>query len=130
MVAGGGGPPAQRLGQSDPVGQLPQQRRTGMPDYPGAIGGDFEAGRAVGSLHPQGALLEPVMQPSDSRILPAYEGSLRYLGHLNPTPHEKPRLVPILLRTTSNALWVGDPSPPRNGIPHLSVWYAERLPSY
>jgi hypothetical protein len=40
------------------------------------------------------------------------------------------KLVPILLRTTSNALWVGDPSPPRNGIPHLSVWYAERLPSY
>jgi hypothetical protein len=63
--------PAKRPGQPDPVGQLPQQRRPGMADHPGAVGGDFDPGRRVGSLHPQGALLEPMMQPSDSRILPA-----------------------------------------------------------
>jgi hypothetical protein len=42
-----------------------------MADHASAIGGDFEAGRRVGSLHPQGALLEPGLRPSDSRILPA-----------------------------------------------------------
>jgi hypothetical protein len=51
--------PAQRLGQPNPVGQLPQQRCPGMAHHPGGISGDFEAGRPVGSLHPQGALLEP-----------------------------------------------------------------------
>jgi hypothetical protein len=63
--------PAQRPGQPNPVGQLPQQRRAGMADHPGSVGSDFEAGRPVGSLHPQGALLEPGLRPSDSRILPA-----------------------------------------------------------
>jgi hypothetical protein len=42
-----------------------------MADHPGSVGSDFEAGRPVGSLHPQGALLEPGLRPSDSRILPA-----------------------------------------------------------
>jgi hypothetical protein len=63
--------PAQRPGQPEAVGQLSQQRRPGMADHAGAVGGDFEAGRRVASLHPQGALLEPGLQPSDSRILPA-----------------------------------------------------------
>jgi hypothetical protein len=85
--------PAKRGGQPEAVGQFPQQRRAGVPDHAGPVDGHFEAARRVGSLHPQGALLEPVMQPSDSRILPAREGSLRYLEHLNSTPHEKPRLV-------------------------------------
>jgi hypothetical protein len=39
--------PAKRGGQPEPVGQLPQQRRAGMPDHPGAVGGDFEAGREL-----------------------------------------------------------------------------------
>jgi hypothetical protein len=77
--------PAQRLGQPDPVGQLPQQRRADMTHHPSAVGGDFEAGRRVGSLHPQGALLELGLRPSDSRILPACEGSLRNQQH--PPPH-------------------------------------------
>ena len=51
--------PAKRPGQPNPVGQLPQQRRAGMPDHTDPVGGDFEAARRVGSLHPQGALLEP-----------------------------------------------------------------------
>ena len=64
-------PPAQRTGQPEPVGQLTQQRRAGMADHAGAVGGDLKGWTWAGSLHPQGALLEPVMQPSDSRILPA-----------------------------------------------------------
>jgi hypothetical protein len=67
----GWGAPAKRAGQPEPVGQLTQQRRPGMADHPGTVGRDFEPGRRVGSLHLQGALLEPVMRPSDSRILPA-----------------------------------------------------------
>jgi hypothetical protein len=50
--------PVQRPGQPEPVGQLPQQRRAGMADHAGDVGGDFEAGRRVGSLHPQDALLD------------------------------------------------------------------------
>jgi len=50
--------PAQRPGQPEPVGQLPQQRRAGMADHADPVGGDFEAGQRVGSLHPQGALLD------------------------------------------------------------------------
>jgi hypothetical protein len=92
MAAGGGSPPAQRLGQSDPVGQLPQQRRAGMPDHPGAVGGDFEAGRRVGSLHPQGALL------GHGYDLRTAVSSLvrRALSQSSPgpqPPHEKPRLM-------------------------------------
>jgi hypothetical protein len=41
-----------------PVGQLGQQRRPGMADHTGAVGGDFEARTRPGSLHPQRALLE------------------------------------------------------------------------
>src|SRR5919197_3063585 len=48
----------------------------------------FEAGRRVGSLHPQGALLEPGLRPSDSRILPTWEGSLRNQQHPPATSHE------------------------------------------
>jgi hypothetical protein len=55
--------PAKRPGQPDLVGQLPQQRRAGMADHADPVGGDFEAGRRVGSLHPQGALLEPGRDP-------------------------------------------------------------------
>jgi hypothetical protein len=64
--------PAKRPGQPEAVGQLPQQRRAGVPDHAGPVGGDFEAAGRVGSLHPQGALLEPGLRPSDSRILPAW----------------------------------------------------------
>jgi hypothetical protein len=72
MATSAAGPvPAKRLGQPEPVGQLPQQRRAGMPDHPGTVGGDFDPGRRVGSLHPQGALLELGLRPSDSRILRA-----------------------------------------------------------
>jgi len=42
--------PAKGAGQSQPVSQLPQQRRPSMADHPGAVGGDFEPGRRVGSL--------------------------------------------------------------------------------
>jgi hypothetical protein len=73
--------PAKRGGQPEAVGQLAQQRRAGVADHAGSVGGDFEAGRRVGSLHPQGALLEPGLRPSDSRILPAWEGSLRNSRH-------------------------------------------------
>jgi hypothetical protein len=69
--------PAKRGGQPDAVGQLAQQRRAGVPDHAVPVGGDVEAAGRVGSLHPQGALLEPGLRPSDSRILPAWEGSLR-----------------------------------------------------
>jgi hypothetical protein len=68
-------PPAQRGGQPEPVGQLRQQRRPGMADHTGAVGGDFEACMRPGSLHPQGALLERWMRPSASRILPAQGGT-------------------------------------------------------
>jgi hypothetical protein len=85
--------PAQRPGQPKPVGQLPQQRRAGMPDHPGAVGGDFEAASRVGSLHPQGALLD------GGYDLRTAVSSLvrRALAHLSPghqPPHEKPRLGP------------------------------------
>jgi hypothetical protein len=49
--------PAKRIGQPQPVGQLPQQRRAGMTDHADPVGGDFEAGRRVGSLRPQGPSL-------------------------------------------------------------------------
>jgi hypothetical protein len=63
--------PAKCPDQPEPVGQLSQQRRAGMPDQVDTVGGDVEAGRRVGGLHPQGALLEPGLRPSDSRMLPA-----------------------------------------------------------
>ena len=84
--------PAKRLGQFEPVGQLPQQRRPGMADHPGPVGGDFEPARRVGSLHPQGALLELGLRPSHSRILPAQRAPCVTQQHPPPTPHEKPRL--------------------------------------
>jgi hypothetical protein len=90
------GTPAQRAGQPDPIGQLTQQCRPSMPHDAAAVGGDFEAGTRVGSLHPQGALLEPVMRPSDSRILPAQRAPC-VTGRRHPSYlDEKPRLGVIL----------------------------------
>jgi hypothetical protein len=85
--------PAQRLGQPEPVSQLPQQRRAGMADHAGAVGGDFEAGPRVGSLHPQGALLD---HGYDLRTA-VFSLVRRALSQPRPDhqhPHEKPRLVP------------------------------------
>jgi hypothetical protein len=50
-------PPRKRPGQPQPVGQLTQQRRPGMPGDPITVAGDLEPHRRLGSLHPQGALL-------------------------------------------------------------------------
>jgi hypothetical protein len=62
-----------------------------MPDHPDPVGGDFEAGRRVGSLHPQGALLD---HGYDLRT--AVSSLVRKaLSHSSPgrqPPHEKPRL--------------------------------------
>jgi hypothetical protein len=82
--------PAQRHGQPEPVGQLPQQRRASMADHTGAVGGDYEAGRRVGSLHPQGALPEPGLRPSDSRILPAQRAPC-VISITRDRHHKKPR---------------------------------------
>jgi hypothetical protein len=50
-------PPRKRPGQPQPIGQLTQQRRPGVPGDPIAVAGDLEPHRRLGSLHPQGALL-------------------------------------------------------------------------
>jgi hypothetical protein len=57
------GPPAERGGQPQPVGQLAQQRRAGVADHTLAVGGDLKDRTWAGSLHPQGALLEWRMRP-------------------------------------------------------------------
>src|SRR5215216_5820978 len=83
--------PAKRPGQPDPVGQLPQQRRAGMPDHSGAVGGDFEPGRRVGSPHPQGALLD---HGYDLRTVVSslVRGALSRSSPRHQHDHEKPRL--------------------------------------
>jgi hypothetical protein len=50
-------PPAQGGGQPEPVGQLHQQRRPGMPGDPLAIAGAVKPRRRLGSLQPQVTLL-------------------------------------------------------------------------
>jgi hypothetical protein len=52
------GPPRQRPGQAEPVGQLAQQPHPGMPGDAVTVGGDLKAWTRPGSLHPHGALLE------------------------------------------------------------------------
>src|SRR5215217_1583546 len=85
--------PTKRAGQLDPVGQLPQQRRAGMADHAGAVGGDFEPRTRVGSLHPQGALHD-LGYDRETAVSSLVRGLLAQLGASPPTrPHEKLRLV-------------------------------------
>jgi hypothetical protein len=51
-------PAVQRCWQPETVGQLNQQCHAGVPDQPLTIGGDVEPCPRLGSLHPQGALLD------------------------------------------------------------------------
>src|SRR4029450_13920375 len=86
--------PGKRGGQPEAVGQLRQQRRAGMADHPDPVGGDFDAGRAVASLHPQGALLDhgyDLRTAVSSLVRRALSQSSP--GHQ--PPHEKPRLVRV-----------------------------------
>jgi hypothetical protein len=86
--------PAIQLGrQPKPVGQLDQQRHPDVPDQSVAVGGDFESCPRLGSLHPQGALLDRGSRPSDSRILPAQRGHLFITAKAAPSTHENPGLV-------------------------------------
>jgi hypothetical protein len=64
-------PAIQRCWQPETIGQLNQQHHPSVPDEPLTIGGDFEPCQRLGSLHPQGALLDWGSRPSASRILPA-----------------------------------------------------------
>jgi hypothetical protein len=76
----------------EPVGQLTQQRRAGIPDHPSAASGEFEPAGRVDSLHPQGGPLTAdgtVRQPHP----PWSEGSLRNWEPHHPQPREKPRLA-------------------------------------
>jgi hypothetical protein len=52
------GPPGERLGQPESVGQLDQYQRAGVADNAVAIGGDVNTRAWLGTLHRQGALLE------------------------------------------------------------------------
>jgi hypothetical protein len=85
------GPPPKRGGQPEPVGQLGQQRRADVPDHALAVAGDFEAGTRVGSLHPQGALLERWMRPEQPHS-PSSGGHLRPQPQRDQAQREKPRL--------------------------------------
>jgi hypothetical protein len=78
-------PPAKRLGEPQPVGQLDQQQRAGVADDAVPVGSDVNPRDCLGTLHQQGALLEPGLQPSDSRILPAQEGTCMP-AHAPPSP--------------------------------------------
>ena len=70
------GAPAKLTGQAQPVCQLTKQRRADVTTDAHAIGHDFEPASWVGSLHPQGDPPGRWMRPSDSRILPGWEGPL------------------------------------------------------
>ena len=70
------GAPAKLTGQAQPVGQLSQQHHPGVAADAVGVGGDFESGAGVGSLHRQGDPPGWGMGPSSSRILPAREGPL------------------------------------------------------
>ena len=85
-------PTVQLAWQPEPVGQSDQQRRPGVPDQPVAIGGDVEPYPRLGSLHPQGALLDWGSRPSHSRILPAQRGHLLITARPASSTHENPGL--------------------------------------
>jgi hypothetical protein len=70
------GAAAKLAGQAQPVGQLGQQHHPGVATDAVGVGGDFESGAGVGSLHRQGDPPCWGMGPSSSRILPGREGSL------------------------------------------------------
>ena len=79
-------PPAKRLGEPQPVGQLDQQQRAGVADDAVAVGTGANPRQCLGRLHRQGALLEAGLQPSDSRILPAQEGTCMLTRTLDQAP--------------------------------------------
>jgi hypothetical protein len=70
------GAAAKLAGQAEPVGQLGQQHHPGVATDAVGVGGDFESGAGIGSLHRQGDPPCQGMGPSSSRILPGREGSL------------------------------------------------------
>src|SRR5215217_5376280 len=87
--------PTKRAGQLDPVGQLPQQRRAGMADHAGAVGGGFVTERRLGSLHPQGALHD-LGYDRETAVSSLVRGLLAQLEASPPTrPHEKRLFSPI-----------------------------------
>ena len=88
------GAAAKLAGQAEPVGQLGQQHHPGMVAQAVRVGGGFESGAGVGSLHRQGDPPGLGMWSSDNRIFPAREGLLRP-GQAQANPREMPRLESI-----------------------------------